>query len=510
MALSQGAVYHSEVDSQLTIKKVLIYPTTDNIDGVYSRPMAKVVEDYISNNHHFDSAEPLNNGKYYSIEQLAGSKTAVDELFAGTDADSALLSRATKLPDGVELDFYLFTRANGRLLAKHQEKGITKFDTNRILAETKSGLDKVFSQVPYSGLVMSRNQNRVTLDVGKKDGVSNGEVVSAILIIKENRHPKFDFIVSTEKEVLGKIKLEKVEDTLSFGSIVSEKEPGAIAVDTKIGKLDMTEYKGGGFLAAPTPKDDLPPNVKKLTYGDNPKAWVPVEPPTFGSLNITLGFGSFTANSDLDDSGAVQAQENIFPQLKLDGELWITPEFSVLAGIRQGVMSIDNPLEGSEPETLNVSISQYSLLFGYNILVHGDFFGPKVQVLGGYSTYSRYVDSSNPLAITSVTYSGFLVGLDGTLPIDPEEKVFLGATLHLYIKPDLQEEPRTSGKESSNSITMFSFYGNYKIAERIKIRGAIDFELYSSSFEGSGTRSEKASSASERLISFNGGLQYLF
>jgi hypothetical protein len=366
------------------------------------------------------------------------------------------------------------------------------------------------AQVPYSGLILSRNQNRVTVDLGKKDGISPGDVVSSILIIKENRHPKFDFLISTEKEVLGKIKLEKVEDTLSFGSVVTEKEVGAITVGSKISKLGSVDYKGGGYLAAPTDQDDLPSDVKKLTFGDNPKAWVPVDPPTFGSLGVSFGFGSFSANSDLESSGSVQSEESIFPQLKIDGELWITPDFSVLGGIRQGVVKIKNPLSGSEPETLNLSISEYSLLFGYNILVHGDFFGPKVQLLGGFSQYSRYVDTSNPLAMTSATYSGFMLGADGSMPVDPAEKIYLGANLQFFIAPGLKETPKTSGRESNSTINTFSFYSMYKMGERLRAKGSLDFELYSSTFSGSGTRNQDAQSASERIITFNGGLEYLF
>ncbi len=508
--IALGAPFTSDVDEALTIRSVLIYPVTDNASGIYSRPIEKQIRMSLSKNHHFDAVDSNYAGAILSPQQLMASESAVKKVLDSSNADALLAAKATKNPTGVTLQFYLFTKSDGKLIAQEELRNNPKFEIRDIEIKTKSHLEQLFAKLPYEGLVLSRQNNRVTLDLGKADGIDSGQIVTPVLIISQKRHPKFGFLISTEKEVLGKIKIEKAENTLSFGSIVSEKEKGAIQRNTKIAKVNMVNYKGGGFLAAPTKKSGIPNDVKKVTFGKNPKAWVPVDPPTFGRIGLILGFGTYTANSDLDSSGAIQAEESVFPQLRLNGELWITPDFSVLASLRQGVMNIDNPMSGSSPETLNVSISEYSLLFGYNILIHGDFFGPKVQVQGGYSRYSRFVDSSNPLALTSTIYSGFLLGIDGSLPVDTQNKIYLGAMIHFYIDPNLEESPETSGETSDNDINIFRFYGRYKISERIRFNGGIDFELYSSTFSGSGSRSDDAENSSERLITFNVGLEYLF
>jgi len=147
---------------------------------------------------------------------------------------------------------------------------------------------------------------------------------------------------------------------------------------------------------------------------------------------------------------------------------------------------------------------------GYYILIHGDFFGPKVNLQGGFSSYQRFADSSDPLSLTSTTYSGFVFGVDGNLPVDQAEKFFLGANVLFFLSPSLDESPRSSGDQSDNSVSFFSLYGKYKWTERIRFKGSADFEVYSTTFTGAGTRSDSASNFSERLITFNGGLEYFF
>ena len=85
-------------------------------------------------------------------------------------------------------------------------------------------LKDVLKKIPYDALVLSRQGNLITVNLGKKDGIEKGKVLTVIQIIKEQRHPKFGILIKTDKEILGKIKLLKIDDNLSFGKIIVEKE----------------------------------------------------------------------------------------------------------------------------------------------------------------------------------------------------------------------------------------------------------------------------------------------
>jgi hypothetical protein len=140
-------------------------------------------------------------------------------------------------------------------------------------------------------------------------------------------------------------------------------------------------------------------------------------------------------------------------------------------------------------------MSRYSLEVGYNFLLRDDFFGPKIQVSGGFATYRMYVDDSQPEALTTTTFSGLLLGLGGSFPISEEKLWFIGGKLNLFLLPTLTESPHTSGSSSN-----------------LRATGGLDFSLYSATFTGSGTRpaGDSATSISQRHTVITGGINYMF
>jgi hypothetical protein len=74
----------------------------------------------------------------------------------------------------------------------------------------------------------------------------------------------------------------------------------------------------------------------------------------------------------------------------------------------------------------------------------------------------------------------------------------------------LSETPVTSGDSSNNTVNEFTFYVDRQIAVNVKARASLDFALYSSSLSGAGTRTEPATSISQRHASIGGGVTYQF
>ena len=102
-------------------------------------------------------------------------------------------------------------------------------------------------------------------------------MLSVVQLIQVHRHPKFNFLVKTEKEIFGKIKILKVDETLSFGVVVTEKEKGAIKKNSKIASLDFVTYGGTESLSLnPTPEEELANrDDSKIAFGKNARAWSP-------------------------------------------------------------------------------------------------------------------------------------------------------------------------------------------------------------------------------------------
>jgi hypothetical protein len=148
---------------------------------------------------------------------------------------------------------------------------------------------------------------------------------------------------------------------------------------------------------------------------------------------------------------------------------------------------------------------------GYNILLQDQFFGPKFQILGGYSKFASRVDTSSPMAYTSLTFSGLALGVAGSIPVSDEVPVTIGAKMLYYINPSVDESPVSSGSSATANMSSFSAFGTYRWTEHINFKGEIMYDLFSASFSGTGSRgADSASSASHTITTFAGGIEYLF
>jgi hypothetical protein len=239
----------------------------------------------------------------------------------------------------------------------------------------------------------------------------------------------------------------------------------------------------------------------KITFGENPTAWVPQRKPTFGMVGARLGIGQFTENTTTTSS--LDAKAPYYPSIALEGEIWLTPKWSMHAQLRQGIITTDNPVSGGSPSDLSHSLSSYSFLFGYNMRLGAALNAPKAEVLFGFSSYRLFVDTSNPAGLTTKTYTGPNLGVEGSYPLGGASPYSLGANLHLLYNSSLTESGGTTGAGATNTVNNFGFFVDKEIGVNLKGRFALDFELYSTDFSGGYSSSQKHTTGSA-------GLYYLF
>lgn len=506
----QSAAYKSDVDDKLTIRKITVLPGSDNTDGIYARPLELLLIDLVKSSHRWEYAESRIASLTKTPLELEESPDVAKALLAPLEADAAIMPVATRGPGGLSLRLTLFLKVDGKILAQEINRDYGRFELSDVKSVVANMYRKLIQTIPYDGLLLSRQGTRVTLNLGKADGIRADQTVSVVQIIAENRHPKFGFLISTDKEILGQVKILKVDETLSFGVITSEKERGAIRRLAKIAGVRPVEYGEAQNLSPGTDTDVRSRPDSGVAFGDNAKEWLPVKPPAFGQIGIKAALGSYTGSTNLTGVGSLDAKTDFFPMLGISGELWLNPQWSVLADITQGILSTPNPRSGSNPGTLNHALSKYSMSLGYNFLIRDEFFGPKFQLKGGINFYRMFVDDSTPTGLTTVNYNGYLLGLGLYFPLTDLKLWALGGEFNMTLFSKLSETPVTSGDSANNTINEFNLYVERQIAVNVKARATLDFALYSSTLAGAGTRAEPATSISQRHAAIGGGLTYQF
>ncbi|MBO9666585.1 MAG: hypothetical protein J7501_07190 [Bdellovibrio sp.] len=507
-ALAQTNVqnaYVSSVDQDLAIKSIVLVPTTDNVGGIYSRPIEEQLRTLLNQDKQWSLTE-FPKGVNVKSETLDENPADVQKILQGAKSEAALSTKLIRGPRGISITMTLFIGREGFPLLQESLMDYQGFDTSDIKTQVTKLFENIKNRMPFRATIMSRRGQQVTLNLGSNYGLKTDSRVSVVQIIKVNRHPKLKFMISTEKEVLGRVKLFKVEPYLSFGYIELEKEPGVIAVGSKVMPDEFVKYStpittpSGKVLADVTTRPD-----KDVAFGEDPQEWRPEPPPQYGLVEILAGFSSYTQNAKLNTPGSISSDANFAPNIMVRGELWINPEWFVGVSLRQSVFSLDNDLAGSSPGKLNMSMGQYSISGGYNFLLSNDFFGPKLRVSAGYQDTNFNIDDSSPTSFTSNKYGGLMVSLGGLFPLSEETPIELGGQLNLFLSPKMSESP-SSGGSTDSTINTFSFFGNYRLKPKFKIHAELLFENYSSDYSSSADRS----SVSHKMTTLMGGVQYLF
>jgi hypothetical protein len=508
--VDQSATYVSQVDNQLTIRTLTVLPVTDNVEGIYARHIEAQLIELAKTAHRWDYVDFNNAATVPPLLDLEDKPSEVSKLGAKVNVDAFLAAAASRGPNGLSVRVDLFIRSDGKLISQELLRDHPRFEIPDLKEQVGKLYKKTLAHIPYDGIILSRQQNRVTINLGQSDHLKKDQMITAVQIISIKRHPKFNFILSSDKEILGRIRILKVDETLSFGEIVSEKERGAIAKLAKIAGVDPIEYPSQDSISdsgvAITDRADA-----AVSFGEKPREWLPVKPPAFGEIGLKLGFGQFSSTANLATAGSIEAKDSFYPSVSLSGELWLNPEWTVRTDVTQAVIKTNNPLPGSSPSALNQSLSRYSLSVGYNFLLQNDFFGPKFFVNSGFGYYRVSTADSTPRSLTTLNYSGLMLGLGGSFPVTAEREWYIGGSFNLYLFPNLSESPVSSGSSSKNSINEFSFFVQRKISENLLFVGSLDYALYLTDYSGTGTRApEKATSLSQRHTVLNGGVIYRF
>ncbi|MBK9293475.1 MAG: hypothetical protein IPM57_03385 [Oligoflexia bacterium] len=500
-ALAQSS-FISETDKNLTIKNVGVLPCSDNVKGLYSRHIENKLGSLVTEGHRFNLNDIKDVDPRLTTDEYSENSSIVKSIGRKNNVDALLISKVLKNEKALIIKLDLYLTSDGLLYASEEVNAGANFELKDVESKLSELYVKVVNKIPYKGLVLSRQAQRLTIDLGSLDGMKENEILTVEQVLTLKRHPKFNFVLGQEKEIIGKIKIIKSEPKLSFAVIVHEKEKGVITKNAKV--------SGADFISYSNEEPDLEVPKDKVSFGKNPKEWAPDKMPTLGLVGLAIGIGSSRYAMSLATAGSFSGSVSIYPQLDAHAEIWITRNWYVGAMIQQGVYSMGNPLDGSVPNTVNATTGHYDLHVGYKFLLQDDFWGPQIVADLGFSRYTLFIDASSPLAFTSTSYSGLYLGLGGSVPVDSDKIWTVDAKLQKVLFPIMTETPASSGAASDNSITVLGIGGSYKLTNQFKIKGMFDFEFYSSTFSGTGTRLDAGQNASQTLITLRGGLDYYF
>ena len=503
-SFAQSAKFVSELDQNLAIKTVTIMPVPDNVSGIYSRPINENAQAMVEFDKQWNY-KPWPADMKYTPEQMDENPALVTQALKKAGADALVAGRVSKGSSGITFKLSIFSGKEGLPLVTETHSNYEGYETKDIMEQFQNVFRRAKSRIPYAGEVLSRKGQLVTLNIGAASGIRSGQDLTAVQILKIDRHPKSKFLVNSDLVIMGKIHIEKADEYLSFGSVVNEREANVIGPGSFIRREEFVVYPQYGSPMGARPESDA-------VLGQDPKPWEPEANPSLGRVMFMGGIGTYNM-TNTTTSGDVTGRSTLTPSIHLLGEMWFDPKWFAGVELHQYVVRVDNNLRGSSPAALNVSTLESNLQLGYNFLVQDTFWGPKFQIAGGFSKMSTFVDQSNPTAFNSMQFSGWTLGLGGSFPIETESHNMFsvgGKLIYYFINTSVSESPKSSGAAKAQQATSFAATGEYRMSPRLGLCGQMIFSLYGANFNGEGDRSPPATSASHQMTTLAFGIDYLF
>lgn len=489
-------------DSISSFYKVLFWGIRDNTDGVFSRAILDKTLDTLNQHNQISFSNAIGATSNPIVLNDLQRKKLIGNF------DGALWGEILKQGSIFKLKFSLFDR-NGQLYLSSEKIIEPELNVKNLNRATHDLLAELFSSLPYQGWVVGKKDQLITINFGLKHGAKVGADVDVILITQLRRHPIEGFVTQTEKQIIGKLKIQKVEQDISFCSLVSERYPGIVTIGSKIEAPTLVQYPAliksqDGTLIKP----HLDPREDSIVVGQNPNEWVDRQP-QFGLIGFGFGLAQNSINQNLvGPRGSVSGQAQLLPSLSLNGELWLTTHAVLDLMFRQSVGRLSFK-EDSKSSTLNYSDSLIKLGVLYRFIFGSD---PSLSYffLGGrFFQFKNAVQETASFDLTSFQYSGLatVLGMRYALPV---QRIALIAQMEIPIFTNVTESPVTSGNSQSPSRTFFNIGGEYFIAPTKSLQLTWGSELLSTQFSGTGTRPDSATQSTQYQSIMMLGLNYYF
>ncbi|MFN7903594.1 MAG: hypothetical protein ACK5P5_00270 [Pseudobdellovibrionaceae bacterium] len=503
--------YFSEADMQIRPQKVLILPVQDNTNEVYAKPLTEKLIQIVEAENQYAVSNWTSNAKFLNLSPdfLMEQPQVVKDILKQSQTDSMIATRVSLGTKGLQGKMTFFHGSEGLplLSAEFRDLGVTTI--KEVESQIVTLFQEMKSQMNFQGTISSRQGNQVTMNLGTYQGARDNDLISVIQFLKVQRHPRFQFMISADREVIGKIRITKAEEHLSFGQVILEKEPLLLSLGHKLSIDRMVKYSDVVKSKNQVLEDMNNRQDTNYVFGDQPKEWEPIQPPQFGRVQLIAGFGQYNQTAALRSAGSITATENFAPQVLVGGEMWFNKNYFLNLEFKQSQFSVDNPLKNSSPDKLNMSFGHYHIMGIYNLPFSDSFFGPRIQFMAGFHKFRSRSDESTPIAFTNMEYGGLAFGFLGAFPID--EKIDMGLQFKLFYNPTVSESStNNSGSAKEPNLNLFSLFGSYRYKTNINFVGRFDLEYYSVDFGADGSRPDPTTSVNHRMTTLLGGIEYLF
>lgn len=393
--------------AQSSMRRCTLLPITDSVGGAIGFKVFEQIEanlkksnwcTYISNSSMITvfSRYRENLPQYLKTKEVIA--TVADKLKVGSIIRIGIVNEVK----GVELQMEVYGE-NGEDLF-FTEKIILQTDDIEVIASTLGNWLATYAKmIPYDATVTGILGDQITLDVGKGYPIQIGQKFIVKRLMTKKKHPLFKKIVDWESTLLAEGSVFNISDNQALGMIKVYKD------DQKLAPGDWVRLEA--FRAEDKIIDPEKDEEEKLG--------------TLGLFSVSL-FGSSSSVDTNTPTGPNRFSGNTFG-IDLRAEGWITRQYFAAFEIMRSLGGVEKSSGSPVKSRANVNNGSFKLTGGYKYLPIGFFYGPQIDLYGGYANKSFDVDYSAADGLGQQSFSGILFGVGANIPINREYRFFTAA-----------------------------------------------------------------------------------
>ena len=436
-------------------------PVTDSVGGAIGFKVFENIEQelkksnwctYVSNSSMIGVFSKYRENLPQYLKQKEVLKTVAEKLKVGSLIRIALINEIR----GVEIQLEVYGE-DGEDLFFSEKTTLDGDDIDLISQTSKNWLDMYSKMIPYDAKINGVLGDQVTLDVGKGYPIQPGQGFIIKRLTNKKKHPLLNKVVDWETETVAEGKVFNVSDNQALGMVKVYKSNKKIAVGDWVRLLEFKEE-----------------NAK--TSFDEEKE----EPGKLGILSFALT-GATASVDTSTPSGSKRIAGNLFG-FNFKGEGWITRQYFAALEVARSIGKLKGTSGSPDKDPVNTSFGVFKLTGGYKYLPIGFFYGPQIDIYGGYANYVFDLDYSENDGFGKGNISGIILGVAANVPVSREYRFFVQADFLPF--PSFKDSDSIYGTSSSASALDLEVGVKYQYTPRMTLDGSIETFAGKAKFNG--------------------------
>lgn len=440
--------------AQSSMRRCTLLPITDSVGGAIGFKVFEQVEDDLKKSNwctYISNSGMINVFSRYreNLPQFLKTKDVLVTVGEKLKVGSIVLVNLKNELAGTEVEMTVYAD-NGEDIY-FSEKTLLKGDEVELISQTvKNWLDVYAKVIPYDAKINGILGDQITLDVGKGYPIQAGQGFIIKRPSAKKKHPLLKKIVDWETEVLAEGKVFNISDNQALGMV-------------KVYKTDK-KLQAGDWVRLEEYKQEVieDPNLEDKKKDESPG--------TLGILSVAL-FGSSSSVDTNTPGGSNRMSGNLFG-IDFLAEGWITRQYFAALEIVRSLGTMKEESGNPSKSSVNANNGTFKLTGGYKYLPIGFFYGPQIDIYGGYVNHSFDLDLSASDGFGKNSISGLVFGTAANIPINREYRFFAQAEFIPF--PTFSDDDDIYGTAKSASAMELEIGMKYQYTPRMTIDGSVE------------------------------------